>query len=189
MPAAAVFLRGWTAMTWPIPNDSSDRSITCNGIPTFDLVGTWAIVFRAGGKPIGKRAGAETHEQICARPHAGFPLIHPTYLGRIDFFQRNRYRSSAVRCEDQDLLLRSFEGRPRPLPGGLAKSQDQDLLIRSYGTARFANVPEVLLGYRENTIDLNKILISRYYLIKSLWHELRNEGARSWPRVPSSSRR
>jgi glycosyltransferase involved in cell wall biosynthesis len=146
------------------------------GHPSVDLVGAWAIVFGAGGRAFGKRTGAEHHEEICARPHAGFPLIHPTYMGRIDYFRRNGYRAQAIRCEDQDMLLRSFDDHPAPLKGALAKSQDQDLLIRSYHTARFANVPEILLGYREEKIDLKKTLTSRYYLIKSLWHELRCQG-------------
>jgi len=144
--------------------------------PGVDLAGAWAIVFGTGGRPFGKRTGAEHHEAICARPHAGFPLIHPTYMGRIEYFRRNRYRTEAVRCEDQDMLLRTFDDHPPPLKGGLAKSQDQDLLIRSYHTARFANVPEILLGYREERIDLRKTLTSRYYLIKSLWHELCCQG-------------
>jgi glycosyltransferase involved in cell wall biosynthesis len=133
-----------------------------------DLVGTWAIVFGAGGRALGKRGGAERHEQICARPHAGFPLIHPTYLGRIDYFRRNRYR--AGRGET------GGESAPPPIPGGLARGQDQDLLIRSYRSARFANVPEVLLGYREEGIDLNKVLASRYCLGKSFWYELGRQG-------------
>jgi glycosyltransferase involved in cell wall biosynthesis len=72
---------------------------------TVDLVGAWAIVFGADGRAFGKRTGAEHHEAICARPHAGF-----------------------------------------------------------------------LLGYREERIDLKKTLTSRYYLVKSLWHELCCQG-------------
>jgi glycosyltransferase involved in cell wall biosynthesis len=144
--------------------------------PEVDLVGAWAIIFGNGGKAFGKRTGAEHHDAICARPHAGFPLIHPTYLGRIDYFRRHRYRASAIRCEDQDMLLRSLDRRPRGLARGLAKCQDQDLLIRSYHSARFANVPEILLGYREERIDLKKILTSRYYMVQCFWHELRVQG-------------
>ena len=144
--------------------------------PEVDLVGSWAIVFDGDGTVIGKRCGAERHEAICARPHAGFPLIHPTFLGRSEYFRRNRYRSAAIRCEDQDMLLRSLQRRRRVRHEGLSKSQDQDLLIRSYESARFANVPEILLGYRESGIDLKKILTSRDYFVKSLWYELRTQG-------------
>jgi glycosyltransferase involved in cell wall biosynthesis len=146
--------------------------------PEVDLVGAWAIIFGTGGKAFGKRAGAEHHEAICARPHAGFPLIHPTYLGRIDYFRRHRYRAAAIRCEDQDMLLRSLDRRPRGLSHGLAKCQDQDLLIRSYHSARFANVPEILLGYREEKMDLKKILLARYFMVQCFWQELCAQGHR-----------
>src|SRR5512135_470595 len=76
--------------------------------PEVDLVGAWAMVFGRDGTALGKRAGAEDHEAICARPWSGFPLGQPTFFGRIGFFRRYRYRPSAVRCEDQDLLLRAF---------------------------------------------------------------------------------
>src|SRR5262249_10064327 len=72
-------------------------------------------------------------------------------------------------CEDQDLLLRSSSIPRFPLAGGMIKAQDQDLLLRSFQAARFANVPEVLLGYRESRLDIRKNLNSRYYLASSFW--------------------
>jgi hypothetical protein len=142
--------------------------------PEVDLVGAWAIVFSKDGIPLGKRAGAERHEEICTRPGAGFPLIHPTYLGRIGFFREFGYCPSAVRCEDQDLLLRSFETRVGN--SNKMRAQDQDLLLRSYRGARFANVPEILLGYREDRLDLKKLLASRYYFMGSVRTELLRQG-------------
>ena len=120
---------------------------------------------REKGEPIGKRGGAENHDQICARPHAGFPLIHPTYLGRIDFFRRHRYRASRRR--------EKAAPRSRTAARGWPGLKTRTLLIRSYESSRFANVPEILLGYREGSLELKKMLGSRYGLVKSLWFERR----------------
>jgi glycosyltransferase involved in cell wall biosynthesis len=147
--------------------------------PTVDLVGASAIVFADDGRALGKRACGETHEEICARPSAGFALVHPTFFGRIEFFRKYQYRASAVRCEDQDLLLRSYT-RPRSmLASGMLKSQDQDLLVRSFKAARFANVPEVLIGYRESRLDWKKNLTSRKYVAISFFQNHWKDGHRA----------
>ena len=73
--------------------------------PDVDLVGAAVMVFGPGGTQLGKRGVPEHHAEICARPYRGFAMAHPTYLGRRDFFTEYRYATSAVRCEDQDLLL------------------------------------------------------------------------------------
>jgi PAS domain-containing protein len=78
-----------------------------------------------------------THESICKRPWRGFYLAHPTWMGKIEWFRRHLYRSDAVRCEDQELLLRCYE------------------------QSRFAAVSETVLGYREEELSLAKILTSR----------------------------
>lgn len=120
--------------------------------PNVDLVGTWVIVFGSAGIPLGKRAGPETHTAICAKPIAGFPIAHPTYVGHLDWFRRYGYRNEAIR------------------------TQDQDLLLRSYRFSRFANVPEILLGYREEQIGLKKILASRRFFSRSLFQEFQRQG-------------
>ena len=117
--------------------------------PNVDLVGAWVMVFGPGGIPLGKRAGSEIHDAICARPIDGFPIAHPTYVGRLEWFRRYRYNEM------------------------IPKSQDQELLLRSYRFSRFANVPEILLGYREERIYLKKILIGRWFLAQALAREFR----------------
>jgi glycosyltransferase involved in cell wall biosynthesis len=144
--------------------------------PTVDLVGASVIVFADDGRALGQRACSETHEEICARPSAGFALVHPTFFGRIEFFRKYEYRASAVRCEDQDLLLRSYTKPRAMLPWGMLKSQDQDLLVRSFKAARFANVPEVLLGYRESRLDWKKNLTSRKYVAISFFQNHWQDG-------------
>ncbi len=118
-----------------------------------DLVGTRAIVFGAGGTPLGKRPVPETSDAICAQPFAGFPMLHPTYLGRIEWFRRFGYKEE-VRG---------------------AVQEDQDLLLRSYRFSQFANVPEILLGYREEKLLLERMLKVRWLLTKSLMREFRRQ--------------
>lgn len=118
-----------------------------------DLVGTWVVVFDTMGKVVGKRSGGESHAEICAKPYAGFPMAHPTYMGKLEWFRRYRYDESAL------------------------NSQDQDLLLRSYRFSRFANVPQILLGYREETISLKKNLVGRRFFakfaVRAFWREKR----------------
>ena len=63
-------------------------------------------------------------------------------MGRTPWFRAHPYDESAVRAEDQVLLL------------------------RSYASSRFACLPEILCGYREDKLALRKILVSRYGFAK-----------------------
>lgn len=127
--------------------------------PEIDLVGAQAIVFAAGGVPLGKRPVPEESSAICARPFAGFPMLHPTFLGHLTWFRRFGYQEEVIG----------------------AVHEDQDLLLRSYRSSRFANVPEILLGYREEKLDLGRILSIRRLLIKSMTREFRQQ--RRWDLV------
>ncbi len=104
--------------------------------PEVDLSGTGVMVFGNDGKPFGKRVGPSAHWQICAHPWAPFPLAHPTFMGDMDWFKRYGYRD-------------------------IVRAEDQDLLLRSYQHSRFANLPEILLGYREDSVNLKNSLKSR----------------------------
>lgn len=106
-----------------------------------DLVGTRALLFRGEGEAIALFPFRATHEEICARPWNGFYLPHPTWMGRIEWFRRFRYRTpEIIRAEDQDLLLRAFD------------------------SSRFACLTEVLLGYRLAPTTLLKLLSVRVNL-------------------------
>src|SRR6266571_138178 len=109
-----------------------------------DLLGCGVLAFKGNGLVLGTRRVPLSHRDICARPWAGFDLAHPTWVGRMQWFRRHRYRSDAVRCEDQDLLR------------------------RTYKTSRFANLPNILVGYREESISLGKNLASRHFVCKCL---------------------
>jgi glycosyltransferase involved in cell wall biosynthesis len=112
--------------------------------PEVDLVAAALLVFRKDGEILGSRCGRPSHEEICARPWAGFPLAHPTWLGRTAFFRTFAYRDDVGKVEDQELLFRARHA------------------------ARFACLPELLLGYREDHLRLGRMLGGRLQYAKML---------------------
>ncbi len=108
------------------------------GRPDVDLTGGWAVVFADGGAAVGKREYPAAHADIARRPLHWFKLMHPTFMGKTSWFRRYRYRADAIRCEDMDLLF------------------------RARASSRFANLPEIVLGYRQGSIDLRKCLRGRW---------------------------
>jgi glycosyltransferase involved in cell wall biosynthesis len=98
-----------------------------------DLLGTGAVIFKGDGEIIGRYPTAGSHEAICRRPWWGFPLAHPTWMGKRAWFSSHPYADEDARCEDQALLLRSFSH------------------------SRFAALEEVLLGYRVTEIAAGKL--------------------------------
>ena len=106
--------------------------------PEVDLTGGWAVLFADAGTPVGKRTDPPAHGDIARRPLYSFKLIHPTFMGKTSWFRRYGYRADAIRCEDHDLLFRACAG------------------------SRYANLPEIVLGYREGAINLRKRLRSRW---------------------------
>ena len=111
--------------------------------PAVALLGAGVVVFRGEGEVLGTRAVPLTHDEICRRPRSSFPLAHPTWIGRTEWFRNHPYRPDAVRAEDQDLLLRTCRA------------------------SRFAALPAVLLGYREESLCLKKILRGRWSFLRA----------------------
>lgn len=97
-----------------------------------DLLGHGAILFKDDGLVIGVYPSVSEHKEICRQPWWGFPLAHPTWMGKRSWFARYRYRAT------------------------LTKGQDQVLLLRSYRSSRFAALPDILLGYRIEGISIRK---------------------------------
>lgn len=121
--------------------------------PDVDLVGTSAVVFAGNGATVGVFPVETDHARITARPDLGFALPHPTWLGRRDWFVRYGYRETARRAQDQDLLL------------------------RAHRASRFANLPEVLLGYRQEAPTARNILRGRWHYTRGLWRFAAEHGA------------
>ena len=112
--------------------------------PPTDLVGASMLVFGAQGEARGVRWAPPSHEEICLRPPGSLPLFHPTWFGRADWFRRHGYRTEARRCEDQELLFRARR------------------------TSRFANLPEPLLGYREDSLPIKSVLRGRASFVRAV---------------------
>ncbi len=139
--------------------------------PEVDLVGAAAVVFDDDGVALGKRVGPESHGEICAHPYAGFPVMHPIFAGRIEFFRKYGYTIESILGEDQDLFSRTFPNGLNLTRGGMG-TEDQDLLLRSHRDSRFANIQDVLLGYREPELKVGKIFKARCSLVKMLYYSL-----------------
>jgi glycosyltransferase involved in cell wall biosynthesis len=112
--------------------------------PQLDLIAAWMLIFRTGGKVIGQRVAPPTHEQLCSRAWNGIPMAHPTWMGKIEWFRGNPYCADANRMEDRELLF------------------------RTYRRSRFGVVPEILLGYREDSLSLRRLMVARKNTCKSL---------------------
>ena len=115
--------------------------------PEIDLLGSGAVVFKGEGEVVGLYPTACNHEEICRCPWWGFPLAHPTWMGRRLWFVSHPYREGCIRCEDQELLLRSFSH------------------------SKFAALDEVLLGYRMDGISARKTGQGRLNYCRQLWNQ------------------
>jgi len=118
--------------------------------PGVDLVGSAVLVFKGEGRALGFRPYPSSHDRICGAPWSHFQIAHPTWLGRLEWFRAHLYREDAVRMEDQELLLRTWR------------------------TSCFAAVPEILLGYREESLVLRKFLLGRLNHSKALVRHARS---------------
>lgn len=112
-----------------------------------DLCGGGAIVFGGTGAPHWRYTPVQTHFEIVRSPMKGFPLWHPGWMGRTDWFRRWQYEESAH------------------------LGQDQEMLLRSYRTSTFANLPNVLIGYRQERVSLKKLLRYRALWIRYVYNQ------------------
>jgi len=113
--------------------------------PQLDLIGCSALVFTSRGELIGEMPASLDHREIVARPFTGFPLPHPTWCGRVNWFRNN------------------------PYDGKLRYAEDQDLLLRSFRHSRFGGLDRVLLGYRQDQLALRKLIPGRVTFARSAW--------------------
>lgn len=109
-----------------------------------DLLATSALLVNGNNIPIGVLPTKLSHEEICRRPWLGFPMPHPTWMGRTEWFRRNPYDESA------------------------RKGQDQVLLYGTYQKSKFAGLPDTLLGYKYAGLSVQKSLIGRYCYLKAM---------------------
>ncbi|MGJ4946758.1 glycosyltransferase family 2 protein [Bradyrhizobium sp. HKCCYLS20291] len=117
-----------------------------------DLIGCGAVVFSKTAGLVGTLPVGLSHEEITAQPLRGFQMPHPTWCGQAAWFRANPY----------DPALR--------------KTQDQDLLLRTYSRSRFACLPDILLGYRQDDFELRKVLVGRRTYAGALWRHRSTSG-------------
>lgn len=96
--------------------------------PEVDLLATQCATMDESGKLNGALPHATTHAEICARPWLGFPMHHPTWMGRVEWFRKHRYQDPGPYC-----------------------CEDQELLLRAYRSSRYHMLPAQLLTYRLRT--------------------------------------
>jgi glycosyltransferase involved in cell wall biosynthesis len=92
--------------------------------PAIDVVDTATCTIDDNGEPLGIRGEKPLDCEPVAVLRHGL-LIHPTVMGRADWFRQNRYDSAYVRA------------------------QDRELWCRTCGRAKFARLCEPLFFYRE----------------------------------------
>jgi Glycosyl transferase family 2 len=109
-----------------------------------DLVGSSMAIFRDDGSLCGKRFAPRTHHEIAGLPLRGIRVFHPTWMGRAEWFKLYRYK-----------------------PGAML-SQDQELLFRAMPASRYANISEILLGYREDRVSISRSLRARKEMIRGI---------------------
>ena len=127
------------------PERLAKQAAFLDGHPDIDLLATSMSVFTDGGRLLGLRLAPRSHETICVHPWSGFPMAHPTWMGRIEWFRTHPYCAGAVGMEDKELLF------------------------RTYRISKFACLDEVLLAYRENALSLKKLLRARKNFARVLW--------------------
>lgn len=104
--------------------------------PEVDVIGSSYYTFNDRGDIIGFMRLPESHEEIVSDP-LNIRLMHPTIMGRTEWFRRFRYRERYARAQDRDLFWRSF------------------------ASSRFANLPEFLYAYRDpGKVSFHKLLVS-----------------------------
>lgn len=124
--------------------------------PEIDVVGGWAIVIDENNKILGLRKSSVPHTFGKVLQNGIF--IHPTVMGKTDWFNKNLYNPE-------------FRG-----------SQDYDLWIRSFKKSHFAIIEKPILFYRDplkihirtylfrqrqirKSLEYNKLIINNKYLI------------------------
>jgi glycosyltransferase involved in cell wall biosynthesis len=102
-----------------------------------DLVGGAMMVFNGNGWLTGARRVPLSHAEICSRPAFRVNILHPTVMARTQWFRKWPYCEKTIRAEDQVLLY------------------------VSHRKSTFANIPDVLVGYREGPLRISKQLRDR----------------------------
>lgn len=106
-----------------------------------DLIGGGMLVIDGQGVALGKRMPPEKHREICSKIFGGIQMAQPTFFGKTRWFQQHQY--------DLDVPL----------------SEDQFLLLRTCKNSRFGNVQEIVVGYEEVVLKMQRVIDLRYWAL------------------------
>lgn len=114
---------------------------------SLDLVAVRAITISSDDQFKGLLPWTVLQKDISAKPWRGFYLPHPTWMGKTEWFRAYRYAvPGPYFCEDQELLLRSYE------------------------KSRFKMINEPLFAYRlRDDIDWRKLIKTRLTVLQTQW--------------------
>jgi glycosyltransferase involved in cell wall biosynthesis len=123
--------------------------------PEVDVVGTMSVVIDKEDRIIGKsrttRRAAQTQKDVLQ----GNSFIHPSVMGRAEWFRMHPYDDKMARCQDFDLWLRTVE------------------------QSVFGKLDEPLLFYRyANNVTIEKTVRSGQFLSRYLYDSYSNKGRR-----------
>lgn len=124
--------------------------------PDVDLVGGQALMFRDDWYPIGVMDVPLEHVDIAAHPFSFIPLHNPCLMGRKEWFSKYGYSEEYLKAEDYEMLLRALR------------------------FSRYANLPDILLGYRYEVNNLKKRIATRRYVWLAVEHNCLNSRRQCW---------
>jgi glycosyltransferase involved in cell wall biosynthesis len=113
---------------------------------SLDVAGTGIVYLNDMDFPLGYSIPPSSHLEICKKPYRTFRLCHGSVMAKRSWYLQNKYDESAIKVEDFDLWLRTYEH------------------------SRFSNVREALYYYRcETFFSQKKLFIARINSIKLLF--------------------
>lgn len=113
---------------------------------TLDVVGTGIVYLDDMDVPLGESIIPSSHAEICRNPYRNIDICHGSVMVKRSWYLQNKYDELAVKVEDCDLWLRTFEH------------------------SKFANVYEGLYYYKcETSFSQKKLFITRLNTIRILY--------------------
>lgn len=113
--------------------------------PDVDLLAASVLMIDDTGAAIGVATSPTGHDRLVRRAALHFPMPHPTWMGRAEWFRAHPYDEKAI------------------------KAQDQHLLYRTFRCSRFAAIGQPLLAYRYAQLSVRKTLLGRYHFLRAVW--------------------
>lgn len=113
--------------------------------PEIDLLASAALMIDANDHPIGILPSYPSHTELTKRPWAGFPMPHPSWMGRRAWFLAHPYDPQA------------------------RKAQDLRLLYQTWRTSQFSALTEPLLAYRYPALSASKSIVTRAHVLRAVW--------------------